>query len=525
MYPPNECQKYKFICNTIRPTKVPFPELYDYEKCAKFISTFIEYEELNPPHEFPKVIPSPKNVLEWQIGDCFDISIVLVSLLIAAGYNAYVVYGTAPRFITNKDESNLDPPDIPDDVKIVELTFGDTEDKLQTGIILDKPAIESKYDKEETEDKEKKRKEDDDRSNVIDDDQPELERYDVWYGRRIHSWVLIKKNKRIDRDIYIEPATGRIYSTRDPPFNTVDAVFNNFNFWINKAPTKPAKDVDLNLSSDIWEFVMLNKDNNEDNLEDNVDDENQNNAGGHNKKDDEQTQEVLDMPPPWPEKLHISRSSYNNRSPLSTQTNYYKRTKVDKFAPYTQADGLILRIYRYNDYSRLLLNEVEYRYKDRTDKLYRKNKFPYEHKVIDKYLPGQEFAWKRVEEKEGVFKITEFYEPNSHNYEKGGSIDVYSGLVYREEIFGKKIIHRYRARDDRVTERKVQMESNYDPNRITSRDSLLDNPYYENKKLLFTKFTQKYVANPMLPVTYPILYINFLERTTNFQDCLQNGDK
>ena len=97
-------------CSTVRPTKVPYPELKYYKKCAKFISEFFEYEELNPPTEFPKVIPSPDNLVKWQIGDCFDLSIVLVSLLIGARYNAYVVYGKAPRFITSKDETRLAPP-------------------------------------------------------------------------------------------------------------------------------------------------------------------------------------------------------------------------------------------------------------------------------------------------------------------------------------------------------------------------------------------------------------------------------
>jgi len=499
LYPPNECNKYKFICSTIRPTKVPFPELYDYIKCAKFIAQHIEYEELNPPNEFPKVIPSPNNVLDWQIGDCFDMSIVLCSLLIAAGYNAFVVYGTAPRFITTKDESNLDCPDIPDEVKINELNFNEMEDMTNSNIIPDKVPIESKFDKDEEVDKQKKKKEDDDRNNVIDDDKPELERYDVWYGKRLHCWVLIKKNKRVDSDKYIEPVTGRVYNTKDPPFNTVDAIFNNYNFWINKNPTKPAREVDLNLSSDVWEYVMLNKDNNEDNYEDDLGDEGVE-VVKVVKQNEEPTQEVLDMPPPWPEKLHIARGAYTNRTPLPTKTDYYKKTKVDKFAPYTQVDGLSIRIYRYNDFARVILNEVEYRYKDRTDRLYRKNKFPYERRIVDKYLPGQTYGWKKQEEIEGISKITEFYEPNAYPYEK----EIYSGLVYREEHFGTKLIHRYRSRDDRVIERKVQLNTNYDVADITSRDSLVDNPYYD-KKILFTKFTQKYIPNPQYPVSYIII--------------------
>ena len=150
LYPKNECEKFKFICTTIRPTKVPYPELYEYEKCAKFISEFIEFEELNPPNEFPKYIPSPENVLLWQIGDSFDISIVLCSLLIGAGYNAYVVYGKAPRAITTKDESNLSCPHLQDDIKIIELDLDDDKKEVPSEM-EEKKIVESQYDKREQE--------------------------------------------------------------------------------------------------------------------------------------------------------------------------------------------------------------------------------------------------------------------------------------------------------------------------------------------------------------------------------------
>lgn len=51
------------------------------------------------------MIPSPANVVTWQKGDCFDMSIVLASLLIGVGYDAYCVYGIAPREVTCKNES------------------------------------------------------------------------------------------------------------------------------------------------------------------------------------------------------------------------------------------------------------------------------------------------------------------------------------------------------------------------------------------------------------------------------------
>lgn len=61
--PKNECSKRKFICTTIRPTKLPYTELYEWSRCAKFVSDFLEYEELAIPDALPKIIPSPANVL------------------------------------------------------------------------------------------------------------------------------------------------------------------------------------------------------------------------------------------------------------------------------------------------------------------------------------------------------------------------------------------------------------------------------------------------------------------------------
>jgi hypothetical protein len=108
--PKNECDKRKFICTTLRPTKLPYTELYDYEGAAKFIANYLDYEELAEPNRLPSHIPSPANVLNWQEADAFDFAIALCSLLLGVGYDAYVVYGTAPKEITTKDESLMECP-------------------------------------------------------------------------------------------------------------------------------------------------------------------------------------------------------------------------------------------------------------------------------------------------------------------------------------------------------------------------------------------------------------------------------
>ena len=135
LVPKNEKDIRKFICTTIRPTKLPFTELYEWEKCSKFVADYLEYEELEFPESFPKVIPSPKNVLDWQAGDSFDFSIVLCSLLIGAGYDAYVVIGTAPKFITTRDESLMECP--------FSLEINDNEDRDDPNIDEDESMMQT----------------------------------------------------------------------------------------------------------------------------------------------------------------------------------------------------------------------------------------------------------------------------------------------------------------------------------------------------------------------------------------------
>lgn len=113
-------------------------ELYDAFTAAKKISNYIQYEELDPPNRYPSVIPSPENVLRWQKGDSFDLSIVMVSLLTGAGFDAYVVIGKAPKSISICNESSLEyierhKGEIKDEI-FEKNEFGDLEKKNEFAI-------------------------------------------------------------------------------------------------------------------------------------------------------------------------------------------------------------------------------------------------------------------------------------------------------------------------------------------------------------------------------------------------------
>lgn len=84
---------------------------------------------------------------------------------------------------------------------------------------------------------------------------------------------------------------------------------------------------------------------------------------------------MLDMPPPWPNKISISLQKYNERSPTTTKVFFYQKTKVERFAPGSQADGLTVKIYNYHDFARFILKSIEHRYRNRGDKLYKRMEY------------------------------------------------------------------------------------------------------------------------------------------------------
>lgn len=89
----------------IRPTKLPFPDLWSLDGAVSFVANAIEYEPVENPLHPPEHLLSPQSVLAFQAGDSFDLACLLVSILTGCGFDAYVTVGYAPSDVVQNDQT------------------------------------------------------------------------------------------------------------------------------------------------------------------------------------------------------------------------------------------------------------------------------------------------------------------------------------------------------------------------------------------------------------------------------------
>ena len=247
----NELGVKKFVCSTVRPTQIPIPELYDMYECASFVAGFINYEPLDPPSDPPKYLFSPLQVLDSNTGDSYDMANLLTSFLLGSGYDAYMVSGYAPSFITLKDQTmtrctmvhEFNESKSRSDLQ--SNTGNDTvfSNMSSTYVPPDNSVKSSKYLADQAEAK---------RVAALDTFQlwipdaeldeaqliENLKQAEIAEGKfkRMHAWVLVRAGKRdVKEHVFIEPTTGRIYTINASPYIAIESVWNHVNFWVNTA--------------------------------------------------------------------------------------------------------------------------------------------------------------------------------------------------------------------------------------------------------------------------------------------------
>lgn len=244
----NEYGVKKFLPTAIRPTEVPFVELYDLYETVSYFAGYLQYEPLDPPNETPKVIFSPTQTLTCHIGDSFDISVLLSCFLLGAGYDAYVVNGYAPRHITLKDQSMTlcpmvtGPKETPKVMLIIseesspETTI-DSQPMESNYTVVDNAVGDSQYLKNENEARLLSLHDtfrlwiQDNLSDLAGNEPSENDK------SLVHSWVMVLPTRRdIKEVLFIEPSTGRVYNLSNYPYFGIESAWNNVNYWINMKP-------------------------------------------------------------------------------------------------------------------------------------------------------------------------------------------------------------------------------------------------------------------------------------------------
>ncbi|XP_061301413.1 dynein regulatory complex subunit 7 isoform X3 [Pezoporus flaviventris] len=336
LHPVNECGVEKFVSTTVRPTLLPYTELYDWDGCASFVSDYLVMEPLECPITLPSSLYSPTTTLKHQRGNCFDFSVLLCSMLIGAGYDAYCVQGYATLETCTLDETQELCP------------------------LLRKPPEEA--------------------------GKPKCE---PLHGLRVHAWVLVLSGKReVPETFFINPFTGNRHNTTDKRFLGIESVWNHRNYWVNMQDCRHGcKDLIFDLGDAVHWEIMLSESNplqllpeEEEELFD---------------SDTEREKRMsFDVPPSWVAPIRIPPRQFETRYCQGKKVTLYNKAKLKKWAPYLNGNGLVQRltIYAGPDYTDVV--EVREWFENREDILVRREVNKQTQLTTDYFSKGHSFSLK-----------------------------------------------------------------------------------------------------------------------------------
>ena len=269
----------------MRPTQLRYREIYDLEACAEFVAGFLEFEPLAEPLKIPAILPSPSMIIAQQVSDSFGFAMVLASLLLGAGFDAYVVCGYAPRWITMRDQTDVLCPVIEKERvrrSAIEKESSSSKsaggsDTATTGAggtgtagshydikphgVPNSSFIEMLESRKREAEEARKRwlKAQGDADPDVGRPDPES-KTDPHWGKRVHAWVMVAPPKRKVKDfMFVEPTTGEVYSHDDSPYLGIESMWNHQNYWVNMQPMdQPMSKVSFDLgNAENWEYVFI----------------------------------------------------------------------------------------------------------------------------------------------------------------------------------------------------------------------------------------------------------------------------
>ncbi|XP_049720426.1 dynein regulatory complex subunit 7 isoform X1 [Elephas maximus indicus] len=504
LYPLNECEVPKFVSTTIRPTLMPYPELYNWDTCAQFVSDFLTMMPLPDPLKPPTHLYSSTTVLKYQKGNCFDFSTLLCSMLIGSGYNAYCINGYASQDLCLMD---LTREVCPLTVKAKEVVHAEEKAPPKKYAIKPPRDLTSRFEQdqemkrqEEIKTAEEKRlREEEERLMEAEKAAP-----DPLHGLRVHCWVLVLSGKReVPESFFIDAFTARSYSTQDSHFLGIESLWNHKNYWVNMQDCwNGCKDLVFDLGDPVrWEYLLLGTDkphlfttdDEDDGIND--DDDDVENLG---KEDEEKS---FDMPHSWVEQIEISPDAFETRCPNGKKIILYKRAKLEKWAPYLNSNGLVCRLTTYEDLECTNILEIKEWYQNREDMLELRHMNKTTGLNTDYFKPGHPQAL-RVHSYKSMLpendRVMEFYQ--------SARVD---GLIKREET-PKTMTEHFQGRPDFLSYRHI----NFGP-----RVKKLPLNSAESNPRPIVKITERFCRNPAKPADEDVAERVFLIADERIQLC------
>ncbi|XP_065497077.1 dynein regulatory complex subunit 7 isoform X2 [Caloenas nicobarica] len=344
LHPVNECGVEKFVSTTVRPTLLPYTELYHWDGCASFVSDYLIMEPLKSPITPPSSLYSPTTILKYQRGNCFDFSVLLCSMLIGAGYDAYCVHGYATREICTLDETLEVCPLLrkPQEVPKEEIKKSNKYRIKSPPDLQSKFKLQQKAKKAETEAAQKDKERGEEKVTEV-----EKPKRDPLHGLRVHAWVLVLSGKReVPETFFINPFTGNSHGTTDEQFLGIESVWNHRNYWVNMQDCwNGCKDLIFDLNDNIrWEVMLSGSDKPHQLLPDAEEKNELPDNDMDDVKEPEDENRSFDMPPSWVDPIQISprgsevvevKEWFKNREDMLDLREVNKQTQLttDYFSP------------------------------------------------------------------------------------------------------------------------------------------------------------------------------------------------
>ncbi|XP_046401931.1 dynein regulatory complex subunit 7 [Ischnura elegans] len=447
----NECGVQKMVCTAIRPTMLPYPEFYTWQGCANFVADHITYKPLERFTSIPRSLFSPWAVVKEQQGHCFEMSTLLVSYLVGAGFEAYVVYGYATFEVCSNNQSRTSCPMLAPKEEEVETS----EEKKEPKYAVEPPKdLRSKYILEM--EARELRKIEEEKQQALEEEMKRIEELekpplDDLYGRRVHSWVLVlQAGADAPPPFFIEPSTGVRHELSSPFYLGLESIWDHQNYWVNlQQCTAGCRDLEFNLSdTEKWEHLLVAepwilKKGEGVKMEDSGDGEDMKLAYKH-----------LDMPVSWSLKPSINHLDYEKRYPGGTKTIFYKKAKMESFAPYHQSDGVVTRITTYEDYDWTECEWIYEYYSNRMDKLFYKTHNVKTESITESFEEGRDDALKEHTYVLNGNSVENFHKLNFYNKSRYDCLEVITleplqlteefkdrtdYLYYRKAEYGHKV--------------------------------------------------------------------------------------